>query len=126
MLKPNDLLFVYGTLRKRGPFHGHLKGAIFLGDATIAGSMYMLDGHAIPFVMLDNAGRVRGEIYMLPSAEICEGIMRLEKGYECKRVPTAYLDGLVVNAYVFFTPRDMGGWCERVASGDYMRRDASC
>jgi gamma-glutamylcyclotransferase (GGCT)/AIG2-like uncharacterized protein YtfP len=62
------LLFVYGTLKRRsgGELHPLFAGrAEFVGAATVAGRLYLLDGY--PGALLDEAGRslVQGELYRL-------------------------------------------------------------
>jgi gamma-glutamylcyclotransferase (GGCT)/AIG2-like uncharacterized protein YtfP len=59
-------LFVYGSLRRNadGVAHPLLVDAIYLGVATVGGSLYRVDWY--PGLVLGGDGTVHGELYELP------------------------------------------------------------
>lgn len=92
-------LFTYGTLRRDGQAAGLLEGCELVGPATVAGSLYDIDGE-YPALVLAGAGRVEGEIWRCPA----ELLARLDE-YEAvsrglfRRVATE-ADGLACWVYV--------------------------
>ena len=63
-------VFVYGTLRRHGrnDIARYRPAPVFVAEASIAGTLYDLG--AYPGVVLDGAGRVKGEIYRIePTVE---------------------------------------------------------
>jgi gamma-glutamylcyclotransferase (GGCT)/AIG2-like uncharacterized protein YtfP len=69
-------LFVYGTLLQRGAAASLLDGCERLGEATVAGTLYDIDGR-YPAVVLYGDAPVQGEVWRCPS----ELLLRLD-GYE--------------------------------------------
>jgi gamma-glutamylcyclotransferase (GGCT)/AIG2-like uncharacterized protein YtfP len=59
-------LFVYGTLRQGSAANAHLRECERLGDATVPGTLYDIDGR-FPAVVLYGGGRVRGEVWRCPA-----------------------------------------------------------
>jgi gamma-glutamylcyclotransferase (GGCT)/AIG2-like uncharacterized protein YtfP len=73
----DELLFVYGTLRRGGSHHDLLHGAPMLGDWTSGPHFDLLDMGPYP-ALIGGRGRVSGEIYrigshMLPALDAYEG-----------------------------------------------------
>jgi len=72
-------LFVYGSLKRAGPHHDLLKGAIFLGEVeTAAGYALESAGPYLELVALPGAGKVSGELFeisasLLPALDDFEG-----------------------------------------------------
>ena len=62
-------LFVYGTLRQGSAPSAHMHACERLGDATIPGILYDIDGR-FPAVVLYGEGRVIGEIWRCPAPEL--------------------------------------------------------
>lgn len=58
-------LFTYGTLRRGHEAARLLEGCERIGPATVAGSLYDIDGE-YPALVLAGAGRVEGEIWRCP------------------------------------------------------------
>ena len=58
-------VFVYGTLRRHGrnDIARFRPAPVFVGEASIAGTLYDLGTY--PGIVLDGAGRVRGEVYRI-------------------------------------------------------------
>ena len=83
-MKPNDLLFVYGTLRKGGRLHHFLDGCEFQQAGTITGTMFSL-GYC-PAITLHGEHTIHGELYRLGNREQINSINRLEAGYDCEQV----------------------------------------
>lgn len=58
----NEIVFVYGTLRKGGSNHHRMAGAVERGPATVRGRLYQVDWY--PGLLLDETGvEIRGEAY---------------------------------------------------------------
>jgi len=71
-------LFVYGSLRRRGAAHAMLEGCVDLGDATVNGLLYNIDGR-YSALLLYGSSPVYGEVYhcpatLLPVLDEYEGI----------------------------------------------------
>lgn len=94
----DTLLFVYGTLKRGQSNHGQLRGARWLGQASLRGfCLYDLG----PFPMaIAGEGTIKGEIVALPwealeDLDVFEGCPRL---YQRSQFPL--LDGRLVWVYV--------------------------
>jgi gamma-glutamylaminecyclotransferase len=100
--EPDDceLLFVYGTLKRRHPNHAQLAGARFLGEARTASGYALYRAGPYPALTLGGAARVHGELYAVTR----EHFRRLDEFegcpwlYERGRVQLA--DGRWVAAYL--------------------------
>lgn len=72
MPTPLTLLFVYGTLKRRGANHGHLAGQKFVGEAhTVPGyTLYALGDY--PGLTAEAADRqgVKGELWLVDDATL--------------------------------------------------------
>jgi gamma-glutamylcyclotransferase (GGCT)/AIG2-like uncharacterized protein YtfP len=68
-----DRLFVYGSLRRSAPGNHHpfLRGARFVGVATIRGRLYDIGPHSV-VVSARSGGLVHGELYELPADAAAE------------------------------------------------------
>lgn len=64
-MKDEFLLFAYGTLQSRGNAAEVLQGCPVLTTASVAGSLYDIDGE-YPALVLGGSGRVHGEIRSCP------------------------------------------------------------
>lgn len=78
----SNRLFVYGSLRRSAPgkHHPFLRGARFLGVATIRGRLYDLGPYSM-MVPSPSRGRVHGELYELDD-ETASGSWRVLDDYE--------------------------------------------
>lgn len=73
-----EAVFVYGTLRKGGSNHFRMKGADFMGEGIIAGTIHKIDWY--PALVCGGAGKVKGELYRvcgehLRALDVFEGIL---------------------------------------------------
>jgi gamma-glutamylcyclotransferase (GGCT)/AIG2-like uncharacterized protein YtfP len=59
-------LFVYGTLKRGGPAADVLSGCNWLGEATVRGTLYDIDGR-FPALVLYGDTPVRGEVWRCPA-----------------------------------------------------------
>ena len=89
----SEFVFVYGTLKKGKSAHKFLKGAEFLGEGHIKGTMY---GHGLvpyPMIKLNNPdGVVLGEVYDVP-AELMAAMDKYEgHPHHYKRVEVPIFD----------------------------------
>jgi gamma-glutamylcyclotransferase (GGCT)/AIG2-like uncharacterized protein YtfP len=71
-------LFVYGTLRAGGSADELLAGCDRVAQATVAGTLYDIDGQ-YPALVLAGQGRVEGEVWRcpvdrLPALDAYEGV----------------------------------------------------
>lgn len=62
------LLFVYGSLRRRARAQHRLRGAVFVGLASITGRLYELGPYPAACPSRRGRERVQGELYRLPRA----------------------------------------------------------
>jgi gamma-glutamylcyclotransferase (GGCT)/AIG2-like uncharacterized protein YtfP len=64
-------LFAYGTLRRGGAAEDVLHGCEWLGEATVAGVLYDIDGR-FPALLLYGEALVHGELWRCPAALLPE------------------------------------------------------
>ncbi|HEX7117228.1 MAG TPA: gamma-glutamylcyclotransferase family protein [Longimicrobiales bacterium] len=62
-------LFTYGTLRRGGSATDLLEGCEAVATATVAGTLYDIDG-AYPALVLAGTGRVEGEVWRCPASTL--------------------------------------------------------
>ena len=126
----NDLLFVYGTLRRSSDdgMHPLLGMADFVGEAWWCGRLYLVDGY--PGAVPDEScsARVTGELYRL--ADPAQTLTALDAYEECgprygadaeyiRTVAGVTLsDGTVRHAWIYCYSRPVEG-LERIESGDF-------
>ena len=60
-------LFVYGSLRRNGSAASHMAGAEWIGQATVGGILYDIDG-AYSALVLYGATPVQGEVWKCPAS----------------------------------------------------------
>ena len=116
MIKP--LVFVYGSLRRRGSAHAHLRaGAVCLGPATIRGRLYNLGPYPAARPARRPCERVHGELYRLtrPAAltaldryEACDPPAGAAPEYRRETVPVAHA-GRQRHAWVYWYARPLRG-----------------
>lgn len=66
-----ERIFVYGTLRTGGAAGGLLAGGRALGEATLRGSLYDVQGR-FPALVLGGDTEVQGELWEVPAARLAE------------------------------------------------------
>lgn len=66
------LIFVYGTMMKKGEAHELLSRANFVSEASLAGSLYDIGGGEFPAVTLEGRYRIDGELYDVPETALPE------------------------------------------------------
>ena len=113
-MKPNDLLFVYGTLRQEGRLHHYLNNCEFITKGTISGTMYDLGG--FPAITLEGDKTIYGEVYRLDTEERINRLNRLEAGYQCQPVEVGG-----VKAWVYHIPEVVGYNRPIVEDGDWIK-----
>lgn len=124
-----ELLFVYGTLKRRvgGELHRLLRGrAVFVATATFAGRLFLVDGY--PGVLADAAGEVSGELYRLrdPAAtlpvlddyEECGPQFGDAAEYRRSVVAVTQADGSSCAAWIYLYNRPVAG-LELIAGGEF-------
>jgi gamma-glutamylcyclotransferase (GGCT)/AIG2-like uncharacterized protein YtfP len=67
MASTHFYMFVYGTLRSGAAAHELLAGCERIGEATVYGTLYDIDGR-YPALLLYGSTPVRGEIWRCPHA----------------------------------------------------------
>ena len=119
------VLFVYGTLRRGLRLHHHLQGAVYLGDARIAGSLY--DIGTYPGLLVNpSPGWVSGELFkvdeeMIQSLDAVEEYNpeEPERSEYLRRVVTVWTPtGVPMKAVTYIFNRDVQGFVF-IDSGDY-------
>lgn len=103
----DELVFVYGTLRRGGTHHWRMNGAVFVRSGTIRGRMYRFGWY--PGLVVDpSAGEIKGEIFAVGPAQLAEldrfeGLSAGEiEGSEYRRVRVAVSgEGEPVDAWIW-------------------------
>ena len=129
----NELLFVYGTLRKGAisPLDKFMaRHCEFFADAHLQGKLYDIGGYPGATASVNHADKVYGEIYEIkwasqlwPQLDHYEHCSRaFAKPYEYVRGKNSVLlaNGEKVQAWVYLFNWKVGGLL-RVHSGDYLR-----
>ena len=70
-------LFVYGSLRRNGSAAGRLASSEWLGEATVGGVLYDMEGDFTALVLYGNTP-VHGEVWKCP-AELLSGLDEYER-----------------------------------------------
>jgi gamma-glutamylcyclotransferase (GGCT)/AIG2-like uncharacterized protein YtfP len=114
------LLFAYGTLMHGFPLHRVLAGrARLVSTATVCGRLLSLGAYP---GLVEGEGRVRGELYELPSAELLATVDR-EEGYNFERCLTEVTpaEGRSVRAWAYWY-RGPRGRSVPIPAGDWRTR----
>ncbi|MEI6949543.1 gamma-glutamylcyclotransferase [Paraflavisolibacter sp. H34] len=127
-------LFVYGTLRKgcANDLCRKFPGALLLGEGTVQGSLFELEGLPYPGLLLDGAGPVAGEVYAVDGETVhrldeFEGFYpgRSADSYYFRREADVQLEGGTLRCFVYETnPRKLplGGAIEPADWKRYLER----
>ena len=119
------LLFVYGTLRRGLRLHHHMQGAVYVGEARTAGSLY--DIGTYPGLLLSpSCGWVSGELFkvdekMIQSLDAVEEYNPEEPEHSeyLREVVTVWTPtGAPMKAVAYIFNRDVRGFVF-INSGDY-------
>lgn len=122
----DELVFVYGTLRRGGSHHWRMDGAVFIRPGTIRGRMYRF-GWYPGLVADESAGEIHGEVYAVGPAQLAaldlfEGLSAGEiEGSEYRRVRvTVEGGGEPVSAWIWewLGPVDES---QRIPDGDWLK-----
>ncbi len=125
----NDLLFVYGTLRRAcptGAHHIYLSGAEFIAPAQIRGRLYRVSYY--PALELNAEGWVQGEIYrlrdeqqlaQLDAYEECTYPALPEQEYQRCLIQAEAANGQNYKAWVYAYQRPLHD-LPPIASGDFL------
>ncbi len=117
----DNLVFVYGTLRKGEVNHFWLDGAMFVGQYTIPSGWHMIDLGPYPAVIADKVSFVPiiGEIYQVTPAI-------LEKLDELEEYPTLYGREQITTkfglAWIYYYQHIDTHLIKRIESGDWCQR----
>ncbi len=111
-------VFVYGSLRRGGEFHGALAGTEWLGDWVTPTEWYMWDYDGYPALTPGGRTAVVGEVYRITESVLA----RLD---EIEEYPERYLRSQIETpfgqAWVYVVP-DLPTGAGVVESGDWFRR----
>jgi gamma-glutamylcyclotransferase (GGCT)/AIG2-like uncharacterized protein YtfP len=119
----NDLVFVYGTLRKdvRGPLQAALtRGWESLGCGAVAADLYDLGAYPGAVPRAAAGPRVRGELYRIPNVTATLARLDDHEGEEFTRalVDVSLESGKTERAWIYWYRSEPRG--RRLASGDYV------
>ncbi len=119
----NDLLFVYGALRRGASNDWRMKDATWIGAATVPGTLIKVDWY--PGLVLEGEGSVVGEVYqlgeeLLAELDHFEGIGKETTTGEYQRVrATVCLDSEEQEVWLYQWRKGIAHY-EIVASGDWL------
>jgi gamma-glutamylcyclotransferase (GGCT)/AIG2-like uncharacterized protein YtfP len=120
----NDLLFVYGALRKGASNEWRMKDACWLGGAEIPGTLVKIDWY--PGLVLKGDTLVQGEVYevgpeLLGELDEFEGIgLGDDHTGEYHRIKALVnLDGQATEVWIYEWLKGVEGY-EVVSSGDWL------
>lgn len=128
----SELLFVYGTLRKKAAADMHhwlVRHARYYSAGQMSGELYEVAGYPGALATVGNGRRISGELYKIIDAESVlptldeyeECTERFPKPHEFIREkrPVTLPDGKQVLAWVYLYNRNTAQ-LERIDSGDYL------
>jgi gamma-glutamylcyclotransferase (GGCT)/AIG2-like uncharacterized protein YtfP len=117
-----EMVFVYGTLRRGGSNQWRMAQARFMAEGVVRGRLYRIDWFP-GFVADENAGQVRGEIFMA-DADTMAALDEFE-GSEYRRVKIAVENvdaidsGSIIEAWIWEWLGEVNE-SQRIASGDWL------
>ncbi len=124
MTASEDLIFVYGTLRRaaRDPMYRMLDNRVdFIGVGTFRGKLYDLGSYPGVVPSPDEAHPVTGEVYLLHDPDKAFPILDDYESSEYRREkhPITLKNGDIVQAwiYIYICPTDN---LRLIESGDYL------
>jgi len=122
-----DRLFVYGSLRRSEPGKHHplLRGARFLGVATVRGRLYDVGPHSV-VVPSRNGRLVHGELYELPADAAAESWRTLDeyegRGFKRVRVFATVRNGTRRGTWIYTPRKRLPKSARLIESGRYKPR----
>jgi gamma-glutamylcyclotransferase (GGCT)/AIG2-like uncharacterized protein YtfP len=130
-----DLLFVYGTLRRDTSSEMHhllARYAAFVSEGTYQGQLYRVDDYPGVVPSDDPAERVKGEVYALTEPETV--LAKLDRYEECgpgfaepgeyirRREEILLSDNTTLHAWVYIYDRPTDN-LERIPFGDFLAHE---
>ena len=117
----DDLVFVYGTLRRGGSNHWRMEQCRYVCDANARGRLFRIDWYPGAIFEPNDPNRIVGEIYAVPDAIMRELDQFEGEEYERVRV-TAQVDGGFEQAWAwnYLLPVDEA---KRILSGNWLAAD---
>lgn len=123
----DQLVFVYGTLRRGASNHWRMEGAEFVASGTVKGTVFRIDWY--PGLVLGGDAHVVGEVFAVPPDQLAaldefEGVSAAENGNcEYRRVKTIVAtDDAAIEAWVWEWLGPVDESC-RISSGDWLAGD---
>jgi len=123
----NELLFVYGALRKGASNDWRMKEARWIGPAEVKGTLLKIDWY--PGLVLGEGGSVKGEIYeigreLLKELDEFEGIgLDDERNGEYHRIRAeVFCNDKPMEVWIYEWLKGIAGY-EVVESGDWLGQD---
>ncbi|MCX4188799.1 gamma-glutamylcyclotransferase family protein [Methylophaga sp. OBS3] len=131
----SDYLFIYGTLRHYLIQDMQLhQDTEFIGEASMRGRLYLLDGYPGAVDSVDFADNVVGELYRirrqqalfstLDDYEECSEKFPQPHEYRRELRPVSLADGRQIVAWVYLYNWDIRG-LPQIVSGDFLGRDGA-
>lgn len=114
----NEIVFVYGTLRKGGSNHHRMAGAVERGPGTVRGRLFQVDWY--PGLLLDETGvDIRGEAYEVDATTLAA--LDAFEGSHYRRVSVRIMPtdgGVIIDAWIweYIAPIDD---LREITSGDW-------
>ena len=120
----NSRVFVYGALRKGASNAWRMERALFVGSASVAGTLVKVDWY--PGLVLDGETRVKGEVYEVDEKTLREldAFEGIGVNNEYKRVKGKVLleDGAELECSIYEWQLGVANY-EVVANGDWLTVD---
>lgn len=117
---PADLVFVYGTLRRRGSNHREMAGAIFLCEATVIGNLYQIAWYPGAILQAESTQVIVGEIFRVSASHMPQLDAYEGEEYRRVRVKAHTAEGETFDAWIWEYTKKVDRQ-RIIASGDWLQ-----
>lgn len=96
-----NLVFVYGTLRRRGSNHHEMARAIFLCEATVIGNLYQIAWYPGAILQADASQVIVGELFRVSASHMPQLDAYEGEEYRRVRVKAHTAEGEIFDAWMW-------------------------